>query len=77
MASASGAITDLVKNLTELTKNADIDFIAGDWTSEYNMTIRVSDVAKSKCLNITVAWVEGDELYEGFKKCKEKGKNIG
>ncbi|KAF5986409.1 DUF1446 domain-containing protein [Fusarium bulbicola] len=40
VASASGAITDMVENLAELAKNADVDFIVGDWLSEYNMAAR-------------------------------------
>lgn len=40
IASASGAITDLPDNLALLAENADIDFIVGDWMSEYNMTSR-------------------------------------
>ncbi|KAF2792177.1 DUF1446-domain-containing protein [Melanomma pulvis-pyrius CBS 109.77] len=42
IASASGAITDLPENLAELAKNANVDFIIGDWMSEYNMTTRGS-----------------------------------
>ncbi|KAF4556987.1 Hypothetical protein D9617_1g088690 [Elsinoe fawcettii] len=38
--SASGAVTDLPENLDILAKDADIDFIIGDWMSEYNMTMR-------------------------------------
>ncbi|KAF2226139.1 hypothetical protein BDZ85DRAFT_232446 [Elsinoe ampelina] len=40
IASASGAVTDLPENLAILAKDAEIDFIVGDWMSEYNMTIR-------------------------------------
>ncbi|KAF5620154.1 DUF1446 domain protein [Fusarium sp. NRRL 52700] len=40
VASVSGAITDMVENLVELAKNADVDFIVGDWLSEYNMATR-------------------------------------
>ncbi|KAI1034202.1 hypothetical protein LB503_012433 [Fusarium chuoi] len=30
----------MVENLAELAKNADVDFIVGDWLSEYNMAAR-------------------------------------
>ncbi|KAK6001625.1 hypothetical protein QM012_002115 [Aureobasidium pullulans] len=38
--SASGAVMDLPQNLSILAKHAEVDFIIGDWMSEYNMTKR-------------------------------------
>lgn len=43
--SASGAITDRPENPVELAKTGDVDFIVGDWMSEYNMGIRGKMVA--------------------------------
>ena len=50
IASASGAITDMPENLSELAKHADVDFIVGDWMSEYNMSSRGSMKARSVAL---------------------------
>lgn len=35
-----GAVTDLSENMAVLAKRNDIDFIVGDWMSEYNMASR-------------------------------------
>ncbi|KAK5551603.1 hypothetical protein LTR46_010420 [Exophiala xenobiotica] len=35
---AMGAVTDLPENMSVLAKRKDIDFIVGDWMSEYNMS---------------------------------------
>lgn len=41
IASASGAVTDRRENLLELARDADVDFIVGDWMSEYvGMVVR-------------------------------------
>lgn len=126
IASASGAVTDLVENLADLAHNADVDFIVGDWMSEYNMTIRgsskvanandetadaafeysfldalepalldlarrkiklavnagasdtqklcqaVEKLVKEKGTDLTVAWVEGDEVFDVFEKCRSQ-----
>ncbi|RKK92414.1 hypothetical protein BFJ68_g2298 [Fusarium oxysporum] len=40
IASASGSVTDRRHALADLAKNEDVDFIVGDWLSEYNMTTR-------------------------------------
>jgi hypothetical protein len=40
IASASGAVTDRRHGFADLAKNEDIQFIVGDWMSEYNMTTR-------------------------------------
>lgn len=46
--SASGAVTDLPQNLSILARDAEVDFIIGDWMSEYNMTKRGAAKA-SRC----------------------------
>lgn len=40
IASASGSVTDRRHGLANLAKEEDVQFIVGDWMSEYNMTIR-------------------------------------
>lgn len=40
IASASGSVTDRRHGLAKLAKNEDVQFIVGDWMSEYNMTTR-------------------------------------
>lgn len=40
IASASGSVTDRRHSLTELARDEDVQFIVGDWMSEYNMTTR-------------------------------------
>ncbi|ORY69037.1 uncharacterized protein BCR38DRAFT_363932 [Pseudomassariella vexata] len=40
VASASGSVTDRRHAFAELAKNEDVQFIVGDWMSEYNMTTR-------------------------------------
>lgn len=40
IASASGSVTDRRHGFAELAKHEPVDFIVGDWMSEYNMTIR-------------------------------------
>ena len=39
---AMGAVTDLSENMSVLAQRQDIDFIVGDWMSEYNMASRGS-----------------------------------
>lgn len=39
---AMGAVTDLSENMSVLAQRKDIDFIVGDWMSEYNMASRGS-----------------------------------
>jgi len=38
--SASGSVTDRRYEFAEIGKHEDVDFIAGDWMSDYNMTTR-------------------------------------
>lgn len=40
IASASGSVTDRRHGLAELARTEDVQFIVGDWMSEYNMTTR-------------------------------------
>lgn len=40
IASASGSVTDRRHGLAELAQTEDVQFIVGDWMSEYNMTTR-------------------------------------
>jgi Acyclic terpene utilisation family protein AtuA len=130
IASASGAVTDRRENLAEIAKDADVDFIVGDWMSEYNMAIRgtlkstrgsqLSDVAafeyqfldsfidalpdlakrdiklvvnagscdteklhnalveliKAQGVQLTVAWVEGDECLDVVEDCRAQGQKF-
>ncbi|KAF7563930.1 hypothetical protein G7046_g209 [Stylonectria norvegica] len=57
IASASGAITDMRENLVELAENAEVDFIVGDWMSEYNMSSR----GTMKASRGDTVLVEGDD----------------
>ena len=126
---AMGAVTDLPENIANLAKRTDIDFIVGDWMSEYNMSSRGSlkmaridkpeadgeaayevnflesiepalpDIAKNGIriavnagasdtqklyeklaelisdtqLDLKIAWVEGDEVFEAVSKCRSEG----
>lgn len=40
IASASGSVTDRRHGFAELAKTEDVQYIVGDWLSEYNMTTR-------------------------------------
>ena len=40
IASASGSVTDRRHGFAELAKSEDVNYIVGDWMSEYNMTMR-------------------------------------
>jgi hypothetical protein len=40
IASASGSVTDRRYEFAELARHEDVNFIVGDWMSEYNMTTR-------------------------------------
>src|SRR3954447_26098722 len=40
IASASGSVTDRRFGFASLAENEPLDFIVGDWLSEYNMTTR-------------------------------------
>lgn len=44
---AMGAVTDLSENMEVFAQRSDIDFIVGDWMSEYNMASRGSMKASS------------------------------
>jgi hypothetical protein len=48
IASASGSVTDRRAGFKELAETEDIDFIVGDWMSEYNMTTRGAAKVNSK-----------------------------
>ena len=47
IANAMGAVTDLSENMSVLVQRKDVDFIVGDWMSEYNMASRGSMKAAS------------------------------
>ncbi|KAJ5683441.1 hypothetical protein N7462_006606 [Penicillium macrosclerotiorum] len=47
IASASGSVTDRRHGFAELAKTEDVQFIVGDWMSEYNMTTRGGGKMKS------------------------------
>lgn len=127
IASASGSVTDRRYEFAELARCEDINFIVGDWMSEYNMTTRggakvggvsqnaeyedcflesilpalehldrrgikvavnagASDTEKlhdflmqtiaDKALNLKVAWVEGDEVFDTVQKARANGVNF-
>lgn len=46
IASVSGSVTDWRLGLAELAHSEDVQFIVGDWMSEYNMTARGGAKAK-------------------------------
>ncbi|KAK5062656.1 hypothetical protein LTR84_004729 [Exophiala bonariae] len=124
IASASGSVTDRRCGFASLAENEPLDFIVGDWLSEYNMTTRggskignsatsdefepsfleaiipalphleknhikvavnagASDTQKlhntlvelisSKGLNLKVAWIEGDEVFDAVDKALKLG----
>jgi hypothetical protein len=124
IASVSGSVTDRRHGFAQLARDEDVDFIVGDWMSEYNMTTRGSnkvnsnatslefetcflesvepalehiasrrikvavnagasdtkklhdtliEVIRKKGLDLKVAWVEGDEVYDAVKKAASDG----
>jgi hypothetical protein len=127
IASASGSVTDRRHGFADLAKNENVDFIVGDWMSEYNMTMRggskvnsksvssefetsfiesiepalkdlaangikvavnagasdtkklhdsLVEIIRAKSLNLTVAWIEGDEVYEAVQKALKSGSDF-
>lgn len=127
IASASGSVTDRRHGFADLARNENVDFIVGDWMSEYNMTMRggskvnskslssefetsflesiepaLDDLAangikvavnagasdtkklhdslieliKAKSLNLTVAWIEGDEVFDAVQKALKSGSDF-
>jgi 6-phosphofructokinase len=48
IASASGSVTDRRHGFADLAKNEDVQYIVGDWMSEYNMTTRGGSKIDSK-----------------------------
>ncbi|KPM43055.1 hypothetical protein AK830_g3529 [Neonectria ditissima] len=48
IASASGSVTDRRHALADLAKTEDVQFIVGDWMSEYNMTMRAGGKVNSQ-----------------------------
>ncbi|ETS79822.1 hypothetical protein PFICI_07351 [Pestalotiopsis fici W106-1] len=63
IASASGSVTDRRHALAELAKSEDVEYIVGDWMSEYNMTTRGGQKIDSKG--------ESDEFEETFLEALE------
>jgi hypothetical protein len=127
IASASGSVTDRRHGFVDLAKNEDIQYIVGDWMSEYNMTTRgggkvdsnglseefetsfleallpalpylqsrrikvavnagasdaekLHDVVVSKIkeagLNLKVAWVGGDEVFDVVQTARKSGQDF-
>jgi hypothetical protein len=127
IASASGSVTDRRHGLAELARTEDVQFIVGDWMSEYNMTTRggakvkgnqqssefetsfmesiepaleclakrktkvavnagASDTKKlhdvlvtvieNKGLNLSVAWIEGDEVFDQLQQAIKAGEEF-
>ncbi|KAF7557756.1 hypothetical protein G7Z17_g492 [Cylindrodendrum hubeiense] len=48
IASASGSVTDRRHAFADLAKNENVQFIVGDWMSEYNMTMRAGGKVNSE-----------------------------
>ncbi|GME35320.1 uncharacterized protein BCR38DRAFT_363932 [Neofusicoccum parvum] len=48
IASASGSVTDRRHGLAEIAEKEDVQYIVGDWMSEYNMTTRAGSKVNSK-----------------------------
>ncbi|KAH6975149.1 hypothetical protein BKA56DRAFT_633887 [Ilyonectria sp. MPI-CAGE-AT-0026] len=48
IASASGSVTDRRHGFADLAKNENVQFIVGDWMSEYNMTMRAGGKVNSE-----------------------------
>ena len=127
IASASGSVTDRRHGFADLAQNEKVDFIVGDWMSEYNMTTRggskidskgtsdefepsfleaiepalphlaankikvavnagasdtkklhdvLVDKIKALGLNLQVAWVGGDEVWETVQKAIAGGQDF-
>jgi hypothetical protein len=127
IASASGSVTDRRHGFADLAKNEDVEYIVGDWMSEYNMTTRgggkvdsngsseefetsfleallpalpyiesrrikvavnagasdtekLYDVVTSKIkeagLNLRVAWVGGDEVFDVVQTARKNGQDF-
>lgn len=124
IAAASGSVTDRRHGFAALARDEDVQYIVGDWMSEYNMTTRggakinsngsseefetsfieafepalphladrgikvavnagasdteklyhtVVGMIKAAGLNLTVAWVEGDEVMDTVRKAMDIG----
>lgn len=65
--SASGAVTDLPQNLSILAKDAEVDFIIGDWMSEYNMTKRGTAKASRKVPELDESAEYEDQFVESLE----------
>lgn len=48
IACASGSVTDRRHAFSDLAKNENVQFIVGDWMSEYNMTMRAGGKVNSE-----------------------------
>ncbi|RBQ79941.1 hypothetical protein FVER14953_21093 [Fusarium verticillioides] len=58
----------MVENLAELAKNADVDFIVGDWQSEYNMAARgMIKAQRSESPNIDAAPAFEQQFVDSFQ----------
>ena len=124
IAAASGSVTDRRHGFAALARDEDVQYIVGDWMSEYNMTTRggakvnssgssyefetsfiealepalphlaergikvavnagasdteklyhtVVGMVKAAGLDLTVAWVEGDEVMDTVQKAMNEG----
>lgn len=69
--SASGAVTDLPQNLSILAKDAEVDFIIGDWMSEYNMTKRGAAKASRKVPELDESAEYEDQFVESLEPALE------
>jgi 4-hydroxy-3-methylbut-2-enyl diphosphate reductase IspH len=127
IASASGSVTDRRHGLAALAETEDVQYIVGDWMSEYNMTTRggakidsngsseefetsflealepalphlearkikvavnagasdtqklyhtVVDMIKAAGLNLTVAWIGGDEVMDLVEEAIAAGDDL-
>jgi hypothetical protein len=62
IASASGSVTDRRHALAELSKLEDINYIVGDWMSEYNMATRGGQKINSEGLSNKLTVTRNDNM---------------
>lgn len=125
IACVSGSVSDRRHGFVELAESEDVQYIVGDWLSEYNMTTRgaskassstqitsefeptflesiepalpyleqrgikvavnagasdtrklhdtLTEIIRAKGLNLKVAWIEGDEVFDAVKDALQSG----
>lgn len=63
IASVSGSVTDRRHGFAEVARNDDVQYIVGDWMSEYNMTTRGGAKSNVQCQSseFEVSFIEAIE----------------